>query len=341
MTNQHPKLRSHARRRKSGRVVIYYLYDMRGTGLPDIALGKDYDQAIKKWDEIHNRKPKIAGKLIEAFEAWEDEVLPTYANPTTRKDYARQLRRLKPSFGPATWDGVMMSDLKGYLKTRSAKTQANRELSVLSIIWNWARTEGYTDLPWPAAGMERSGWKNKEGARVFEVTDDLFDAVYAEADQVLKDALDIATATGYRVTDVRLVPMPGDGILRNVAHKTGKKAQFDVSQSPVLTAIVARRKLIRANHVMLLSTPTGLPVSYSMLRSRWDIARGAAAQKAEDGGNNNLAAQIRAMFLRDMRKRASDLADSDESASKLLQHSSVGLTKKHYRTRATKLKPVR
>jgi hypothetical protein len=47
------------------------------------------------------------------------------------------------------------------------------------------------------------------------------------------------------------------------------------------------------------------------------------------------------MYLRDMRKRASDLADSDESASKLLQHSSVELTRRHYRTKATKLKVVR
>ena len=341
MVNKHPKLRSHARRRKSGRVVIYYAYDMRGTGQPDIGLGTDYEQAIKKWDEIHNLRPRIVGTLMEAFEAWEAEVLPSYTNTNTRKDYARHLRRLKPAFGAATWDGVMMADLKRYLKSRTGKTQANRELAVLSIIWNWARTEGYTDLAWPAAGMERSGWKNKEKAREFEVTDALFDAVYAEADQVLKDAMDIATATGYRVTDVRLVPMPTDGILRSVAHKTGKRAQFEVAQSPVLTAIVARRQTIRADHVMLLSTRTGRPVSYSMLRARWDAAREAAAKKAAENGDAELAGRIRAMYLRDMRKRASDLADSDESASKLLQHSSVGLTRKHYRSRATKLKPVR
>lgn len=117
-----------------------------------------------------------------------------------------------------------MADLKRYLKARTAKTQANRELAVLSIVLNGARTEGYTDLQWPAAGLERSGWKNKEKAREFEVTDQLFDAVYKQADQVLKNALDIATATGYRVTDVLRVPMPNDGYLRTAANKTGKKS---------------------------------------------------------------------------------------------------------------------
>lgn len=336
MVNKYPKLRSHTRKRKSGRVVTYYFYDMRGTGEPDVGLGTDYDEAIKKWDEIHNRKPRISGTLLEAMEAWEAEVLPTYENAETKAGYRRQLNRLKPVFGAATWDGVAMSDLKGYLKARTAKTQANRELAILSIVWNWARTEGYTDLPWPAAGMERSGWKNKEKAREFEVTDELFDAVYEQADQVLKDALDIATATGYRVQDVLRVPMPNDGYLRTAANKTGKKSVFDISHSPVLTAIVARRKALKADHVMLLSTPTGKAVTYSMIRSRWESARKAAAK-----ANPGLAKQILAMYLRDMRKRASDLADSDESAAKLLQHSSIALTRKHYRSRPAKLKPVR
>jgi hypothetical protein len=42
-----------------------------------------------------------------------------------------------------------------------------------------------------------------------------------------------------------------------------------------------------------------------------------------------------------MRKRASDLADDSEGASKLLQHSSVALTEKHYRGKVSQLKPVR
>lgn len=47
------------------------------------------------------------------------------------------------------------------------------------------------------------------------------------------------------------------------------------------------------------------------------------------------------MYLRDSRKRAADLADDMESASKPLQHSSVKLTSEHYRTKPTKLKAVR
>jgi len=54
-----------------------------------------------------------------------------------------------------------------------------------------------------------------------------------------------------------------------------------------------------------------------------------------------LAVDIKAMYLRDTRKRAADLADDMDEASKLLQHSSKSLTAKHYRTKATELKAVR
>jgi hypothetical protein len=47
------------------------------------------------------------------------------------------------------------------------------------------------------------------------------------------------------------------------------------------------------------------------------------------------------LYLRDLRKRGADLAPDMESASKLLQHSSLKLTSHHYRTKPTKLRAVR
>jgi len=341
MTNKYPRLRHHSRKRASGRVALYYFYDMRGMGGPDVPLGTDYGEALKKWDELHNRKPRIAGTLEEAFGQWEKDVLPTYTNKGTRDMYTRNLRHIRPAFGRSTWEAITFPHLKQYLKKRSAKTIGNREMSLLSIIWNYARGEGLTTLPWPAAGMERSGWKNKEHARRFEVTDSLFDAVYEKADQILKDCMDIATATGMRLTDVRTIAMPATGRLRFQANKTDKPAYFTVSRSPVLSAILTRREAAKATHTMFLSTPTGKPVTYAMLRDRWDTARKSAAKKADDEGKTELAASIRAMFLRDMRKRASDMAETLEQASELLQHSSVAVTRKHYRTKVSELKAVR
>lgn len=340
MTNLYPRLRSHTRKRKSGKVTTYYFYDMRPDGRPDEPLGTDYGAALKKWDEIHNRAPRIKGTLQEAFDRWRVEVLPGY-RASTKRDYTQLLNAVEKVFGPATWDGIDLPTLRSYLKKRSAKTRGNREMSMLSIVWNWARLEGLTKLPFPAAGLSRSKWKNKERARRFEVTDELFAAVYSEGDQVLRDCMDLASATGMRLTDCRTILLPKGDLLRLDASKTGKDADFDLALSEVLPELVARRRAIKTTTLMLLVTPDGKPVSAGMLRDRWDLARLRAVIKAKIANDDELADRIAAMWLRDMRKRAADLAESDDAAAELLQHSDKRLTRAHYRTKVQRLKPVR
>jgi hypothetical protein len=341
MTGKHPRLRSHTRRRANGRVVTYYFYDRRAEGLPDLPLGTDYEKAVARWRDVHERAPLIAGTLEEAFKRWEEECLPLYTNKFTKADFKKYLGKLRLAFGPCLWSDIEVKELKDYLKKRSGKTQANRELSLLSIIWNWARTEGLTRLAWPAAGMERSKWKNKEGVRRFKVTDELFAAVYPHGDQVLQDCMDLSSATAMRLTDCCDILLPRGEVLHLDASKTGKEASFDVNLSQVLPGLLERRRAVKANHLMLLSTPKGRRVSLRMLEDRWNEARRKAAQQAEDAGDAALAALIRRMWLRDMRKYSADLAPNLEAAAELLQHDDKRLTRRHYRTVAVQLKPMR
>lgn len=341
MTNSHPRLRSHVRRRKSGKVVTYYTYDRRPDGEPDIALGTDYAEALKRWDEIHNRAPRIAGTLQEAFDRFKSETLPAYTSAETRKGYTSNLRKLEPVFGPASWSSIELPTLVEYLARRTGKTQANREIALLSIIWNKARLWGMTRLPWPAAGMERSRWKNPEKARRFEVTDALFDAVYAEANQVLRDCMDLATATGMRLTDCRTIPLPHGDLLRLKASKTGKAADFELNLSAVLPDLIRRRRESKAMHTALLSSVNGKRLTPRMLRDYYDEARNKAVQRAQAAHQGDLVEQLKAMYLRDMRKRAADLVDTDQDAANLLQHGDVRLTQVHYRTKVQRIKPAR
>lgn len=340
---KYPRLRTKVYKGQGGQAYVYYVYDMRPDGKKDIRLGSDHAKAIEQWEQLHNKVPLTIGRLEEAFARWEEHELKKYSSAETKKGYAKNLRALRPVFGGMAWDEVDLPVLRLYLDKRTAKTQGNREMSLLQVIWSKALMWGMTRQPWPAQGVK--GWKNEEQAREREVTGAMFAAVYAEADQVLRDCMDIASATGLRITDARTVRMPVDGVITHRASKTKAKgksaAAFTVADSPVLTALVARREAMRAHSVMLLSTPTGRQVSYSMLRDRWDEARDRAALKAEQAQNAEMGAQIRAMWLRDMRSLAADLADDLAEASKLLQHSSQALTSKHYRTRATKLRAVR
>lgn len=351
---KHPKLRSAPRKAASGKVTVYYYYDRRAEGLKDIPLGKDWTTALAKWDELHNKKPRIKGTIEEAFTLFEFEKLgigekdgkkapPTeYPNAATHTGYVKALRWLRPVFARSTWEAVKVPHLVKFLKMRVGKVQANRNLDAFQVIWNFARMQGLTTLPWPAAGMERSGWKNKEKPRKVRVSDAMFDAIYAEADQLLRDAMDLASATGMRVTDVYTVPLPHGDILHLEASKTGKEADFDVSLSQVLPDVIKRRRANRkAEHLMLLAGPFKRPVTYWMLSERYTQARAKAAKKAREAGDETLAEAIEKMYLRDVRKYAADKVGSLEEASKLLQHSSTSTTRIHYRTEVDKLKPGR
>lgn len=240
------------------------------------------------------------------------------------------------------WDEVDLPSLRQYLDLRSAKTQGNREMSLLRLVWGKAKLWGMTRCPWPAEGIR--GWKNEENARTFEVTPELFRAVYEQADQVLRDGMDTASATGMRLKDVIAVELPENGLLKRIASKTKKTKgaiEFAVADSPVLTRIAERRLLMNSLCPNLLCLPDGGPVTYRMLSRRWEDARDAAAYRAEVTGDEQLGKRIRAMYLRDMRSFAANLADDIDEASKLLDHSNVAVTRRHYRTRATRLKAVR
>jgi len=333
--SKYPRLRSKSYKTVGGRVLTYYVYDMRGTGKSDVRLGTDYASAIEQWHKLHNDIPLTIGRVQQAIDQWRDEILPTYESVNTRAQYKSYLKNIESAFGQMAWHEIEVYTLQIYLNKRSAKVSANRELAVLAVVWGQARKWGMTKETYPARGLTDFG--NKEKPRKVEVTDAMFDAIYSKADRILKDAMDIATATGMRITDVRTVRMPMDGKLRFKASKTAKWAYFDVADSPVLSAMVERREASKAHCVMLLASDTGRQVSEWMLcEKRWNDAKQAAIKAFP-----RLKADLSGLYLRDLRKRAADLADDMESASKLLQHSSVKLTSDHYRTKPTKLKAVR
>lgn len=340
--SKHPGLRAHTWRAASGeRKTAYYLDNRDGSiqkdGPSELPLGTDFDAALARWRELKLLKPLEKGTIKAAFDEWARDVLPTY-KPVTRRDYTLCLTQLRPVFDTAPWHEVDMPVLAAYLRGRTGKTRANRELAVLSIVWNWAILRGLTKAPYPAAGLNRSRWKNQEHARIIDVTPELFAAVYVEADQVLRDAMDIASATGLRLTDVVSVAMPGtDGVMRGEASKTGKRFSFDAAGSEVLRPLLARRRTYRVSHLMLLSTPTR-SVTWRMLNERWSEARERAAGKAE---NRHMRTDLLRLVLRDMRKFAANSADSLEDAADLLQHPDKRLTAKHYRLKVTTRKTSR
>lgn len=331
MTNKRPRFRTHVRKGKNGQAWVSYWYDNRGTGKKDISLGTDYEDAVKNWERIHNHQPLVAGLIQEAIEKYREKVLPTLTKGT-QEQYKSYLKQIEPYFGPVAWHQVNLPILRDYLETRTKKTSANREISVLGAIWNKAILWGMTEKTWPAAGLGK--WKNPENKRNIRITDEQFQAIYKHADRLLKDSMDIASATGLRVTDVRTVLMPANGVIRFRASKTAKEAEFVVAESKVLERIVQRREALNVASLMLLCTDSGKQVTERMLLNRWNKAKEKAVRENPDMG-------LEGLYNRDMRKVAANLADSVEDAAKLLQHSSTKVTADHYFSKPTRLKAVR
>lgn len=78
-------------------------------------------------------------------------------------------------------------------------------------------------------------------------------------------------------------------------------------------------------------------MTYRMLSRRWEDA----AYRAEVTSDEALGKHIGSMYLRDTRSFAANLADDIDEASKLLDHANFAVTRRHYRTRATRLNAVR
>lgn len=334
--SKYPRLRTKVYRGKNGQVYSYYTYDNRGNGVPDVRLGTDYKTAVAMWENLHNRVPLTIGRIQQAIDKWRSDVLPTYTVQGTRQQYKCYLKSIESAFGNMAWHEVRMQTLLQYMDARSAKISANREMAVFALVWGKAKLWGMTDTSWPALGLASKDWKTKEMPRQIDVTDAMFDAVYQQADRILRDAMDIATSTGMRITDVRTIRMPVNGVIRFKASKTGKLAEFTVAESKVLSAMVERREAMKSYCVMLLASDTGRKVSEFMLSERWTRAKNAAIK-----AHPLLKDDLEGLWLRDMRKRAANLADDMEGAKKLLQHSSAKVTADHYRSKPEKLKAVR
>lgn len=324
---QYPGLRARVRKGKSGKVWTGYYYCAPGQK-GEIALGTEFEAAVAEWDRIRNKAPLRRGTLSEAFDKFEKEIIPTKGAANAR-DYKQHLKALRPVFDTATWGTIRRPVLQAYMDRRSAKPQGVKEIKLLGYIWECARTWGlvHTDNP-------IRGWKiGKTLVREVEVTDAQFDALYAAGDQVLKDVLDVMTATGLRLGDVlklQITDVRGE-VLKVRANKTQKVIEFFIAGS-VLERVIADRKKSKALHFKLLTTERGKEVTPATLRRRWGDARAKVAQSMPE---------VSSVFLRDMRKRAANLAGTDAEAAQLLQHSNKELTMTHYRTRGEKVRPVR
>lgn len=243
-------------RKVGGRVFYYY-------GQKKLPLGSDLQQALRKWSELESGPAQ--NTFREAADRWERETLKDKAR-STQQVYVIYLRRLIDAFGHFQIDQITPQHVRQYLDLRTAKISGNREIAVLSGIWNWARERGLTNLANPCSGVKRF----RERPRNRYVPQEEFDSVYWVAPRFVQDAMDLALLTSQREGDILSLKRPDirDGVLWVTQGKTGKKVRIRVEGrlKDVIERILSRPGAVQS--LFLVSDDHGQQVKgYTLQRA--------------------------------------------------------------------------
>ncbi|AUH53599.1 integrase [Chromobacterium sp. ATCC 53434] len=345
-----PRMLRRQRKLKNGKVWVGYYYNGRDADgqRKEFPLGSVLNEAKRKWAEFECKPAAVeTGRMGFIFDRYEKEVIPGKAPKTQRENFLC-LRQLRPVFDTAPVDAITPQHVAQYRDKRTARVRANREIALLSHVFNMAREWGYTSRENPVRGVR----KNKETPRDFYASADVWDAVYAQACEELQDAMDLSYLTGQRPGDVLKMRETDvrDGALEVKQNKTRARLSIQLYRADgsrtelglLLDRIRARPRKVRS--LFLIATPAGQPLNQWTLRSRFDTARAAAAEKAEEGKTPEglaLAERVRAFQFRDIRPKAASEIEDLESASALLGHTDKEITKKVYLRVGQKVKPTR
>lgn len=316
---------------KRGRYYYGRNQEFVGDNLADAMLAYGEREAARA-----GRRPYTFGDLGEQYAA---KVIPAKA-PRTREDNLDELSMLLRVFRDAPLSAIEPHHVAGYRDGRFARprkgrkeeprlatTRANREIALMSAIWNWGRDTGRTSLPNPCEGVRR----NKEAGRDRYVTDEELQAVWDAADAPLRDALDLYHLTGQRVGDVLRMSLTDvrEGCLWLRQRKTGRPLRLELEGD--LAAVLERIKgrSFPAGAVVTLALVRdegGQRMTYDALSDRFQAARAKAGVHFQ---------------LRDLRaKAATDLGDL-ALAQRLLGHASRTMTEHYTKDRVgEKVRPL-
>jgi len=341
-----PRMIARRRLLASGKMWVGYYYNGRSDDgkRQELPLGTDLAAAKRKWAELECADvPADASMMKHTFDQYIRDILPK-KKPSTQRENMLCLSQLRPIFDAAPINEIRPQDIARYRDARSAPVRANREIALLSHVFNMAREWGHLKSENPCRGVR----KNKEQPRDFYADTEVWDAVYAAAAPELKDAMDLNYLTGQRPGDVLRMKDADirDGALYVRQGKTNKFLRIllrpNGAQSQlatVLERIQARPNRKSDSHLVTL--PSGDPLKQWNLRLRFDTARSAAADRATESGKKSLAARIKKFQFRDIRaKSASEIADI-KAASELLGHTEGDITDRVYRRVGQAVRPTR
>lgn len=282
-----------------------------------IHLGRDYAEAIRRYADLVQ---PVIGKLRlgAVMDAYLREKVPT-KKPRTQADYIEAIARLRPVFGEMWPEDLEPKHVYQYLRERTAKVRANREIAVLSNVMQQAIEMGLINVN-PCRQVRR----NQESPRIREVLDSEVEAFRPHCPEWMQAYLDLKLLTGLRQGDMLrlgLFNLRDDGLFVETG-KRGKRLLF--RWTPALEEAAERCRVLRRKP----SDSRLFPISDRGFKSAW--TRAMQKYAGERFAENDLRAKV-----------AGDAMDLGMDAASMLGHSSDAVTRRHYVRGTRKVNPLR
>lgn len=234
-----------------------------------ISLGKDIDEARRKWADIE-AGPSNKNTLACLIDEWMES--PSFAELAfnTRKVYKSASKQLKAVFAEFSVSDIKPHHVAKWQDDHGSKVMANTGKSILTTVLNIAIRRGMIERN-PAKEVENITVKRRKRY----ITDEEFIAIREKAHPVLRAAMDISYVTGARIGDIldmRLSHISPEGLLVR-QEKTDKLQLF--KRNDALNLAIENAKSIKRpiRGLFLLCTMRGQQYDYQQLNQWWIKAR--------------------------------------------------------------------
>lgn len=304
-------------------------YYFRPRDAKPVNLGRDLAEALAAYGRMIGSQ-WAARTMGDAIDRYRVEVLPLKRSGATRRDQAKQLDRLKATFGDMLPDNIRAQHCYKYQDSRRSEdgalvpVAARHEVALLGHVFQRAIRWGAASAN-PVHGMDLGARSPKRA----QVTIAQVEAVKGLANARLRPAIDLAVNIGQRRGDllkIRFEDLTDAGVYVEQG-KTGAKVLLE--WTPDLQAIVAELKA-QSPHIpreYLIRKRNGKPYSTDGFSAIW---RRVMDKHVAAGG-------VRFTF-HDLRSVSADEGTLEEARDRL-GHASSETTKRHYRRAVTKAKP--
>ena len=201
-----------------------YYYVVRNKWTP---LGDDLNKARIKWAALENEGTQNQAKFSVALDTYMSTIMNKQdANMNTVRAFLGKVDLLKSVFGEMGLDDIKPHHVAKFVDLHPSKAAARMCKSIISSTFSLAIRQGNA-----ATNPCREVRLEKAKPRSRYITDDEFFAIRANADEIVRIAMDLSYLTGMRISDVlkvKLSDITPKGLMV-IQKKTGKRQLFTIT----------------------------------------------------------------------------------------------------------------